>query len=188
MPRLRGYAIVSGNGAIADSGGRMPESLKFDADFERFQSALDASDLTLIGHATHRAAPNFRHRHRLIMSRTARADDRDARHYWWDPARQSLDERIASLPVAVQTVAVVGGTALFDMMLVDPGYELFELTIAERVVLAGGTPVFHGVESAGEAIDRLTSSGLVIQTDRLLDGDRQLRVVTFRRDGGERAG
>ena len=39
-----GHAIISADGFIADTEGRMPKPLMIDADWQRFQAELDASD------------------------------------------------------------------------------------------------------------------------------------------------
>ena len=46
MPlEIIGHAIVSADGMIADRNRRMPAALRNDADWRRFQAALDRSDL-----------------------------------------------------------------------------------------------------------------------------------------------
>jgi len=44
-----GFAIVSADDRIADAGGAMPDALRNEADWQRFQAELDASALTVLG-------------------------------------------------------------------------------------------------------------------------------------------
>ena len=44
--QIHGYAIISDDDRIADSGGRTPPSLRNDADWAYFQRELDGADLS----------------------------------------------------------------------------------------------------------------------------------------------
>ena len=66
-----GHAIVSADGAIADRQRRMPPELRNDNDWTRFQAALDASVLVVLGRLGHEAHPNPGRR-RLVVTGAAR--------------------------------------------------------------------------------------------------------------------
>ena len=69
LPDLRfvGHAIVTADGRIADAAGHMPPALRNPADQLRFEAALDAAALVVMGRLGHRRHPN-RGRRRLVAA------------------------------------------------------------------------------------------------------------------------
>lgn len=185
MTQFTGYAIVTADGFIADIDHLMPTCLRHSVDFARFQAALDQSDLTLIGRATHDAAPNVKRRNRLIVSRYQHADDPENGHFWWQPDEISLIERVQSLPFACEHVAVVGGLGVFDLVFAQQSYDAFELTIVTNAKLHAGVPLFSGLAPSAEAgLRTLLEHGLKVSGEFWLDDETTLRFIRLDRDAG----
>jgi hypothetical protein len=137
-----GHAIVSADGMIADAGGQMPEALRNEADWQRFQAALDRSALVVLGRIGHQRHPNPGRR-RLVLTRSVprlAAVPGEPLVHLWNPAGAGIDDVLRELGITAGTVAVTGGTGTFDHFL--PHYRNFELAEVHRVVLPGGTPCF----------------------------------------------
>lgn len=163
---IDGHAIVSAQGRYADSQGNMPEALRFEADWQRFQAALDHAALTVLGRKGHEANPKPEARRRLVLSRRAPEPAQLARDvYWTRPDLASLTQALDRLVADGERVAVVGGTGVFDQFLTC-GYDTFHLVVATKVDLPGGRPVFTGAHSVEDVETRLRSKGLAI-TERL---------------------
>jgi len=165
--------------------GTMPEALQFDADWALFQAALDRADVTLIGRRTHEAAPNFKRRRRIVVTRAPAALDAASTEVALDPAVQDLRTFIAARHGAGAHVAVAGGTGVFDLAAARLGYDAFTLTVAPEVRLPGGRPVFAGAEDLHGLAARLARLGLARREVRPLDGAPGLRVEEWRREGRE---
>jgi len=157
---IHGHAIVCGLARITDATGAMPEALRFDADWQRFQAALDRANICLIGRRTHAAAPNLRRRRRLVVTAAATAELDDPCAIALDPAGENLHARIAADSGADAHVAVVGGTGVFDLAADQLGYHAFTLTVASAVRLDGGAPVFEGCLDLPALEARLRALGL----------------------------
>jgi hypothetical protein len=157
--RIHGHAIVSGDGCIADAQGRMPASLRNPADWRRFQAALDASDVVVLGRRSHALTPNPRGRRRLVLS--SRIDGLDQRPdaLWWNPARVPAEAALHAIG-SRGLAAVVGGQPVFDWFLAA-GYDEFHLARTGRVRLPGGTLLFSAMADGMSADDLLTASGLL---------------------------
>jgi dihydrofolate reductase len=176
---LTGYAVVSADGFIADRNGRLPDSLRFEADFAYFQSALDQADLTLLGRKTHEAAPNVKRRLRLVLSRKVRALTRTDDVTWWlDPGDGRLQPALQRLATGTGRVAVVGGTAVFELVRQTVGYAGFDLSVAKDVRLGAGRPIFPGADLAA-AEDLLGRHGLEAEETRWLDRRAKLELRRF---------
>ena len=67
--RIEGYVIVSADGMLADASGVMPPSLKFDADYQFFEAAMDAAALIVHGRNSYEDQPRSPQHTRLIVSR-----------------------------------------------------------------------------------------------------------------------
>lgn len=142
--RLVGHAIVSADGMISAGDGTTPPALHNEADWRHFQAALDAAALVVLGRLGHRAHQNPQRR-RLVLTSAVESfapDPEDAHAYLYNPAGMALAEALARLGVDHGTVAVTGGTRVFDAFL--PLYDAFDLAEVNGLVLPGGRPCFVG--------------------------------------------
>lgn len=183
MPDLtfEGYAIVSGDGMLADATGVMPDSLKFDADQRFFDSALDTVDLIVHGRNSFEDQPNSKNRKRVIATRKVErpvADPSNPKAVLWNPAQAPIEDAAALIGVTAGRVAIIGGTDIFDMFL--DRYAMFYLSQAPRLTFPGGVPVFLDVP-ARHPDQILTQHGLVPTDTRVLDAANNVSVVTWMR-------
>lgn len=180
---IHGHAIVSANDCIADAAGAMPEALRNNADWRRFQSALDGAAVTALGRLSHQASPNVRRRDRLVVSSTARDIEQREDAWWWNPAEADVSDALARAAPDGGVVAVVGGRRVFDLFL-QIGFDRFDLARATRVVLPGGVPIFSTVDedvSAETVLAAELDSGPI----QMLDADAAVTVTVWhRRPGG----
>ena len=178
--RLIAHAIVSDDDCIADSEGRFPEALRNDADWRQFQAALDRAPLTLIGRASHEAAPNVKRRRRLILSHRVRGLAEDGEGCWFNPADVPLAAALDRLLPDGGEVAVPGGQAVFD--LVGPaGFAEFHLARAHGVRLPGGRGLFAACEAGTPAGDMLSGGGLVPGPSEMIDPAARVSLTIWRR-------
>lgn len=186
--QLIGHAIVSADGFIADAEGRYPQALMIEADWARFQAELDASDATLLGRLGHEAHPNVKQRRRLVLtsgvSGLVEGAPGPGRVDWLNPAGMTLSAALDRLfPEASHPqgacIAVVGGTAVFDHVLAETGFFLFDLATARSVRLGAGRPCFSDQGTAGPAA-RLAAAGLVAGAATLLDAPSQTWLEPYR--------
>ena len=179
---FEGYAVVSADGFIADSRGRMPDALRFDADWAYFQAALDDADITLLGRHTHEAAPNVRRRRRLVVSRGVRAVIREDASTWWvNPREVTPTSAIATVFGTEAKVAVVGGTGVFGWILDERAYRAFHLSIAHQVRLGAGRPLFDGIDGLDAAVAKLEGNGLELEERSWFDRQAGQELVIFER-------
>lgn len=179
---FEGYAVASADGLIADADGQMPESLKFDADWDYFQAALDRADITLIGRHTHEAAPNTKKRRRLVFSSRARGLIKaDETAFWIDPAKTDPHAAIAEISGAASKVAVVGGRGVFDWVLSNSGFSAFHLSVARQVRLGHGQWIFEDTPDLESAVALLEAEGLGLSQAIWLDRDAGLELLVYRR-------
>lgn len=183
MPSFRfvGYAIVSADGMLAAADGIMPPSLKIDADARFFEHGLSDCDLVVHGRNSHEHQPQSAHRKRLILTRRVDrpiADPNDAKVTLWNPARAPFEDAAASAGVRQGKVCPIGGTTVFDMFL--DRYDTFFLSEAPDVRLPGGIPVFSGVPQTSPQ-DILRRHGLVPQAPQVLDAEKNVSMVAWRR-------
>lgn len=177
-----GYAAVSADGFIADAEGRMPEALKFDADWDYFQTALDQADVTLIGRRTHEAAPNVKNRARLVFtSRVDGLDKDDEVTCRIDPARADPCAALAERFGRAASVAVVGGQGVFDWVLSNPGFSAFHLSLAHDVRLERGRTMFKQAFDLETGVALLRSSNMRLSHQTWLDRDAGLELLVYRR-------
>ena len=182
---FKGYAVVSADGFIADQLGRMPDSLRFEADWAYFQAALDAADVTLLGRHTHEAAPNLKGRCRLVVSRGVRAVIREDDRTWWaNPREVTPASAIAVVAGTGAEVAVVGGTGVFGWILEEGRYQEFHLSVARHVRLGSGRPLFDEIDGIDKATTLLERNGMTIRRRSWLDEDAGLELLVF----GQREG
>lgn len=179
---FRGYAVVSADGFIADDRGRMPDALRFDADWTYFQAALDAADVTLLGRHTHEAAPNVKNRRRLVVSSGVRAVIQENDTTWWvNPRDVTPASAVAVVSGTKAEVAVVGGTGVFGWVLEEGGYDAFHLSVARQVRLGAGRPLFDAADDLEQAIARLEASGPRTLRQTWLDENEGLELSVFSR-------
>ena len=144
-PRIRveGYAVVSADGMLADRTGKMPDSLKIDADAQFFTAALERAALVVHGRNSHEQQQGSDRRRRLILSR--RIADL-ATHpslplaKLWNPAGASFAVACRAIGVMEGMAAVTGGAEVFRLFL-EIGFYAFHLSRVGKVRLPGGRPV-----------------------------------------------
>jgi len=178
---IHGHAIVSSDDRIADADGRTPPSLRNEADWRRFQAALDQAVVTVLGRLGHEANPNAKGRNRLVLSSSARGLERHAGAWWWNPADVTLAEALLRASPAGGIVAVPGGMRVFDWFLAA-GYDAFHLARAGRVKLPDGIPVFTAVRDGSSADRVLAAHGLRPEDTAMLDADAGVSLTVWRRD------
>jgi dihydrofolate reductase len=163
--QIAGHAIVSADGMIADRDRRMPAALHNDKDWQRFQAALDASVLVVLGRLGHEAHPNPGRRRLVVTSRVAwlERDPADDNAMLWNPAGIGFGRVLAGLGIAGGTIAVTGGTRVFDLFL--PAFTQFDLVEVEAVRIPDGVPCF----SSGSPVAALTGTGLAVAAVEPLD-------------------
>ena len=172
-----GHAIVSADGMISAADGTMPASLRNDADWRRFQAALDESVLVVLGREGHRRHGNSGRR-RLVFTGAVAAiapDPEDASATLYNPAGATLADLFAHLGIAQGTVAVTGGTRVFDAFL--PLYDRFELAEANTAALPGGRPCFP----EGHPRTVLAAAGFQPRRFELLDAGQGVTLTHWMR-------
>ena len=182
MPHIIiGHAIVSADGFIADSEGRMPKPLMIDADWQRFQAELDASDVTLLGRLGHEAHPNFKLRRRLVLTSGVdglqAGEDINGRVDYLNPAGISLKDALDQLFPDGARVAVVGGTRVFDHVIETIGFDVFDLVVANDVMLGAGNLCFTHQGRSPRVF--LTHQGYTEQRFEILDSAQNVMFYPF---------
>lgn len=167
-----GHAIVSADGMIADNGHRMPAALRNDADWRRFQAALDRSALVVLGRLGHEAYPNPGRKRLVVTSRVAwlERDPADDNSMLWNPDGIGFRRVLAGLGITDGTIAVTGGQRVFDLFL--PGFTQFDLVTVAAVTIPDGVPCFSG----GRPEAMLAGAGLALAQTEVLDAGVSLDV------------
>lgn len=183
MPALRidGYVIVSADGMLADAAGVMPAELKFEGDKQFFTTALDQVDLIVHGRNSFEDQPNSPQRKRIVLTRSVGAlapDPANPRATLWNPAGSTFEAACERAGVRVGTIAVIGGPDVFEMFM--DRYDTFWLSLAPRVKLPGGQPVFPGVPARSPQ-QILAGHGLNAGEARMLDSAEGVSVTPWRR-------
>lgn len=177
--RIEGHAIVSADDCIAAADGATPPELSNDADWLRFQKALDASAVVLLGRVSHEYNPNTRRRNRLIVSSRAAGVEKRGDGWWWNPAAAPLAEALAKAAPDGGTVTVPGGHLVFDLL--RPAFASFHLARATRVALPGGVPLFSAVAEGRTADAILAGDGLSPDATETLDASAGVTLTVWRR-------
>ena len=154
--RFEGHAIVSADGMIAADDGSVPAVLHNDVDWELFQAALSQSALVVLGRLGHKRHPNSGRR-RLVFTggvATTSTDPADSLATYFNPAGMPLAGVLDRLGLIRGTVAVTGGTRIFDYFL--PLYDRFVLTEVQEAALPTGRPCF----SDGHPRTELAAAGM----------------------------
>jgi dihydrofolate reductase len=178
---VHGHAIVGADARMTDAAGRMPEVLRFEADWVRFQAALDRADVALIGRRTHEAAPNVARRARVVVTGNPTCSLGDDRALAFDPAAGELATLLTARFGPAAHVAVVGGTDVFELAGRALGYDAFDLTVAPAARLDGGRSVFEGALDLAALAHRLERLGLARTATRTLAAPVPLRAEAWRR-------
>lgn len=179
--RIEGYVIVSADGMLADASGTMPAELKFDADQQFFENALDHADLIVHGKNSYEDQPRSALRTRLILTRTTAALARNPANLkatLWNPDGASFDDACRYAGVTSGTAAIIGGPGVFSMFM--DRYDTFWLSQAHRLTIPGGMGGFVGVPSRSPQ-DILAGHGLKADKTRVLDAERNVDVTAWRR-------
>jgi dihydrofolate reductase len=176
--RIEGHAIVSDNDCIADAAGRMPQSLKNEADWAYFQRHLDEASIVVTGRKGHDMHPNKPGRQRLVFTSVAGTDgfSRQGDVSYLEPARYDFHQAIQAIAPDSGIIAVTGGTAVFDWFAKRRLFTAFHLARASGVTLAKGRPLFSG---DGPVEDRLASLGLIQESEQLLDARNGVFMRVF---------
>jgi hypothetical protein len=177
--RIEGHAIVSVDERIAGPDGRTPATLHNDADWRRFQAALDASAVVVLGRLSHEANPNKNRRNRLVVSSSATGIERRDDGWWWNPAEVPLTGALRAAAPAGGTAAVTGGRLVFDLVL--DSLDAFHLATVDGVRIAEGVPLFSAIGPGRSAGDVLTTAGLRPRPREILDAKAGVSLVTWRR-------
>jgi dihydrofolate reductase len=165
-----GHAIVSADGRIADRHHQMPPELRSDADWTRFQAALDGAALVVLGRLGHEAHPNPGRRRIVVTSRVEQLEQVDRLVTLWNPAGVDIVDVAAELGVANGTIAVTGGQSVFDLFL--RRFTRFDLVIVDGVLIPDGVPCFSG----GWPDDMLAGAGLRVTGKQDLEPNVRLQV------------
>ena len=179
--RFNGYVIVSAEGMLADSTGKMPDALKFAGDQAFFTAGLDRADLIVHGRHSFEDQPNSPRRTRIVLTRGVEAiapDPANDKATLWNPAGATFEEACAVAGIEAGTVAVIGGPAVYAMFL--DRFDVFWLSEAPKVHVPDGQGCFPGVPAQSpQAI--LAGHGLAASEVQLLDEAHDVRVTAWRR-------
>jgi len=172
---IEGFAIVSRDGMLAGADGLMPNSLKFEVDQDFLDRSLDAAALLIHGCKSHEAQTNSRNRRRLLLSRSCgpfSAVPVERNTWLWCPKSTPFEDVRKALGIEGGVVAVLGGTAAYDLFL--PRYAAFHLCRAGKVRLPGGVPVFSAVRPDNPPESVLSDAGLAVVQETALDPAHEL--------------
>jgi hypothetical protein len=179
---IEGFAIVSRDGMLAGADGLMPNSLKFDRDQEFLDKTLDAAALLVHGRMSHEGQSRSSARRRLLLTRSAgpfSTTPFEPNVWLWSPDATPFRAVCAALGVKSGVVAILGGTAAYDLFL--PHYGAFHLCRAGQVELPRGVPVLSAVSAGRSPSDVLQSAGLKLAGEIVLDAAHDLTHQTWRR-------
>ncbi|MPZ56742.1 MAG: dihydrofolate reductase [Rhizobiales bacterium] len=179
--RVVGYAIVSGDGMIADATGTMPPAIINEADQQFFAHGLDEADVVVHGRNSQERQRNSPRRQRLVLTRRIAALARhpdNSKALLWNPDGVTLEDACEALGVSHGVAAIIGGTEVFGLFL--PRYDAFHLTRAAQARIPSGRPVFPGIppHTPEELLGR---QGLRPYPVRVLDAAADVSVSTWRR-------
>jgi hypothetical protein len=165
-----GHAIVSADGRIADRHRQMPAALHSDADWQRFQAALDRAAIVVLGRLGHEAHANPGRRRLVVTGRVERLEPVDALVTLWNPAGIDFRDAAAELGLENATVAIAGGQRVFDVFL--GRFTQFDLVTVDALLLPDGIPCFSG----GWPDEVLPRAGLHVAERGQLDPGVRLEV------------
>lgn len=176
-----GHVIMSDDAMLSDAHGRMPPDLKNDADWSYFQAQLDAAAIVVVGRQGAEAHPNKPGRKRVVFTSNPGPFGWSRQGDVWkiDPARADVLTLTRQIAPGGGTVAVTGGTRVFDWFLERKWFRRFHLVQALGVRIPGGRPVFSGLSSQNEAgvLAKLSAAGLVPTSQSMLDPAATVRLT-----------
>ncbi len=184
---IEGYAIISRNGMLAGADGLMPNSLKFDDDQRFLDEEMDKAALLIHGRKSHEGQINSHQRRRLLLSRSGgpfSTTPVEQNTWLWNPQATSFPDVCKLLGVRGGVVAILGGTAAYDLFL--PHYQKFHLALAAKVELPGGVPVFSAVRDTNPPATVLQQAGLTLADQAHVNPDILLRLTFVREREGVR--
>ncbi len=168
---------------INDASGNMPEALRNEGDWRRFQAELDRAQLVVLGRLGHEAHSNPRERRRVVVSSSAMSLEQRDGTWWWNPAGLAWGAVAAALLPSGGRVAVPGGRGVFDLFL-SIGFDEFHLTRATGARLGAGHFVFSACAGGASAESLLTSAGLAPSPVELIDAAAGVTSTVWRRTSG----
>jgi hypothetical protein len=177
---IEGFAIVSRDGMLAGADGMMPDSLKFEADQDFLCRALDAAALLVHGRKSHEAQPNSQRRRRLLLTRSAGPFSPapvEPNVWLWNPEATPFAEVCKALGIEAGTIAILGGTAVYDLFL--HSYAKFHLCRTGAVRLPSGVPVLSAVDEGYPPEQVLSAAGLELVEQITLDAKHDLSHQTW---------
>jgi dihydrofolate reductase len=179
---IEGFAIVSADGMIADGNGVMPDCIRNDADQFYLQPAMDRAAAIIHGRHSHEGGPRAVERKRLVVTRQVpgiATDPSQPNAMLWNPAGASLEKAVSALRVGPGPIAVIGGTAVFDLFL--PLYDVFHLTRAAYAKIPGGQPLFSSSNPTATVDDVLMRYGLQAGSPHDIDAAAGVTLTNFQR-------
>ena len=178
---IEGYAIVSRNGMLAGEDGLMPNSLKFYEDQKFLDEEMDRAALLIHGRKSHEGQDNSHKRKRLLLTRAVAPftmTQIEPNTWLWNPQQTPFSKVCKALGVVSGLVAILGGTAAYDLFL--PHYAKFHLALAARVDLPNGVPVFSAVRDGNPPAAVLQEAGLKLADQAHIDPDILLKLTFVR--------
>ena len=159
--RYVAYAAVSIDGYISADTSRMPDWTSKE-DWKYFQTALAKASAVVVGSRTYRAAKDhIDKRVACVFTSKVTKPKITGSVTFLNPKRTD----IGSLCEKHKTVAIVGGSEVYQTMLDYGLFDELHLTI-EPVVLGGGTPLFSGGELHTDfkliSVKKLNSRGTIV--------------------------
>jgi dihydrofolate reductase len=179
--RVEGYAIVSGDGMLADEMGVMPTSLLVDADQSFLSDELDRASLIVHGQNSHERQPKSPNRKRLIMTRSVHGLLPTSKYplaLLWNPEFVPLERAAGELGVTDGTVAILGGTQVYGLFL--RRYDAFNISCVPDARLPLGRSVFPEVPDISPS-DALAKSGLTRGPIQILESSNAVSLTVWRR-------
>jgi dihydrofolate reductase len=160
----------------------MPDSIRNDSDQRFLQTELDRAAVVVHGRHSHEGGPRAAHRKRIVVTRQIASLAPDPSHpnaVRWNPAGATIEQAIAALGVGAGTIAIIGGTEVFELFL--PLYDAFHLSHAAHAAIPGGLPVFPEVGPNVTPADVLARHGLQAGPQRNLDAAAGITLETWER-------
>jgi dihydrofolate reductase len=179
---LHGYAIVSANGMIADADGRIPDSLRNDADWAYFQGELDLARLVMLGRLSHEVTPNPKRRRRLVASSGVAGLEQRPDAWWWNPNAVPLAAALERIVPGGGRIAVPGGQGLFDLFIAEGGFDHFHLARAIGVEVPDGRPIFSATARGVTVESVLIGAGMRAGPTVTIDPKVPVELTVWRRD------
>jgi hypothetical protein len=180
--RIEGFAIVSGDGMLADANRHIPPALVVAADQKFFHDSLEHAAVVVHGRHSHEGGPRADTRCRLVVTRQVPAlapHPTLPKALLWNPIGASLTEAWARLGAPDGMLAVIGAGDVNEMFL--DRFDAFHLSRVAGIRLPGGVPVFPEIGPNRTPEDVLAQHGLKPGPERVLDAAAGATLVTWTR-------